>query len=97
MIELDIVKYKNGVFSLYDKKNDRHYDLFLEFYGIDYPKTGDKISLPSELLNPAFEGFCQPYAFEVVQNKNEYDKQKKTEFATLLTNDKKYLLRRIYG
>lgn len=97
MIELEITKVENHKYYLFCKEYNENYALFFEFFGITIPKTGDKISLDEKLLDPYYEGYCQPYSFEVVERRSEYDTSKKIEFAILYSNDKKHLLRRIYG
>lgn len=97
MINLEITKVENHKYFLFCKECDLMFTSLFEFYGITSPKVGDTISLDEKLLDPYFEGYCQPYAFELVHNRNDFDENKKTEFAILCTNDKKYLLRRIYG
>ena len=97
MITLKILKIeKNNKYLLEDEKLNK-YNLFLEFYGIDNPKIDDTISFDKKLLDMDFEGYAQPYAFEVIKESNDYDKSKKLDYAILTKNGKQLPLRRIYG
>lgn len=96
MIVLEIKNYDGLTYSCYDKKNNKNYDLILEFYSMNNPVVGDKISLSKNLLDVNYEGYCQPYAFRPVKN-SEYNEKEKVDFAMLENKDGRILLRRIYG
>ena len=82
-------------YILQDKKSKKEYNLVLEFYGINQPNINDIILLNENLVNKNYEGYAQPYAFEIFDKKdieiNEID------MAGLITKDKKYILKRVYG
>ncbi len=97
MVILEFTKineYNN--FSLKEKNGNKTYSLFLEFYGIDNPKIGDFIAIDKNLLNPSFEGYAQPYAFELTNEEPTVIKNSK-EYVILNTNKTNYVLKRIYG
>ncbi len=96
MVVLEIKSYDGLTYCCYDRKNKKNYDLIFEFYFMDAPVVGDKISLSENLLDEKYEGYCQPYAFKPVKN-GEYNEKEKVDFAMLETKKGRTLLRRIYG
>ena len=97
MVDLKVKSINEGEYLLVDEKRNRLYYLYIEFYGIDNPKLDDIITLDERLLNKNWDGYTQPYAFEVVKSKCDYDESKKEEYLVIETNGKNILLRRIYG
>ena len=96
MIVLKIKAIKNNKYLLLDEKQNVFYNLFFEFYGLE-PKINDSITFDERFLNSSWEGYAQPYAFELVKNQKEYNENKKSEYAVLTLAGKDFLLRRIYG
>ena len=85
---------KFNEYILQDIKTKRTHRLILEFYGIN-PKVGDIILLNEELLDPKSDLYIQSYAFEKFNEiENNLDK---ADLAGLITKDKKYVLKRMYG
>ena len=85
---------KFNEYILQDVKTKRIHRLILEFHGID-PKVGDVILLNEKLLNPKSDLYIQSYAFEEFKEiENNLDK---ADLAGLITKDKKYILKRMYG
>jgi len=81
------------------RTKDKEYNLVLEFYGVDKPNVGDMLLIHELLLDPKWENYTQPYAFEVktdVSLKKIKDDNNE-EFIVLRTRNKNYALRRIYG
>ena len=83
-----------GEFNTYIIKDDitsKSLSIMLEFYGVD-AKIGDFLSIDERLLNTNFDGYSQPYAFEVVSKICDG-----ADFAILENSSEIYPLRRIYG
>ncbi len=96
MVELKVLnvnEYNN--FLLKDVQTEKVYSLFLEFYNVPNIEVGDTIFLNHNLLNPQFEGFAQPYAFELFSG--EVDVKNNNEDLEFCSKNKKYCLKRIYG
>lgn len=97
MIVLKIEKineYNN--YFLKDNSSNKNYSLYLEFYGVEKPVVGSEIAINEKLLNPNYEGFAQPYAFELCKDLTSLDKNN-AEYIALNIKNKKYVLKRIYG
>lgn len=94
-IELEIIKVENSVFTLKDVIEET-YNLLIEFYGINKPVVGDKITLDERLLDDEYEGYCQPYAFKLV-DRNAFDEEVQQDFIGLENKEGYFILRRIYG
>lgn len=85
---------KFNEYILQDVKTKKTHRLILEFYGIN-PKLGDIILLNEKLLDPKSDLYVQSYAFEKLNEiENNFDE---TDLAGLMSNDKKYILKRMYG
>lgn len=85
---------KFNEYILQDVKTNKKHRLILEFYGIN-PKVGDLIMINEKLLDPKSEHYIQSYAFEKLgEIENNLDE---TDLAGLMSNDKKYVLKRMYG
>lgn len=85
-----------GAFLFFDEKTKKRVELVLQFYGIDAPKVGDHIFLHESLLDKKNKNFTQPYCFELFEGdfpQKEFD----AEFAVLKTDDKVFVLKRVYG
>ncbi len=98
MIKCEVIKVlQNNGYVLRCK--DKTYEQTLEFYGVDNPKVGDKIALQTDLLDINSQFYTQPYAFEFQKNINidDIDEKELKDCAILKSNNKIYLLKRIYG
>ena len=95
MLTLKIMAIKDSKFLLLDEERDKLINIYFEFYKIDV-KKGDEITLDERLISRNYEGYAQPYAFELVEN-SQYNKKKEVDFAMLKRGTTKMLLRRIYG
>ena len=95
ILEIESVNQFNN-YTLKDKKNNKSYNLYMEFYGIQKPVNGSSIALNEFLLNPNYEGYSQPYAFKLCENENSLNLND-TEKIALKTNTNKYILKRLYG
>lgn len=85
---------KFNEYILQDVKTKKTHRLILEFYGIN-PKVGDMILLNEKLLDPKSDLYVQSYAFEELDgNENNLDEM---DLAGLITNNKKHILKRMYG
>ena len=85
---------KFNEYILQDVKTNKKHRLILEFYGIN-PKVGDLIMVNEKLLDPKSEHYIQSYAFEKLgEIESNLDE---TDLAGLMSNDKKYVLKRMYG
>ena len=85
---------KFNEYILQDVKTKKTHRLILEFYGIS-PKVGDMILLNEKLLDPKSDLYVQSYAFEELDGKeNNLDEM---DLAGLITNNKKHILKRMYG
>lgn len=97
MVKLKIIKVNNyNNYNLINVDTNDMYSLFLEFYGINKPKAGDLIAIDERLLNPSYEGYCQPYAFKLCENKVSVP-QNDAEYIALKTGEFSFVLKRIYG
>ena len=97
MVSLKFVGFRpNNKYLVRDIKTNKVYSLVFEFYGIDKPKRKDIIVLDDELLNRNSEYFTQPFAFKLYDEKQGNVTDNK-ELAGLYSNNKKFILRRIYG
>ena len=85
---------KFNEYILQDIKTKKTHRLILEFYKIN-PNVGDIILISEKLLDPKSDLYIQSYAFEeleeITKNLDEAD------LAGLITKDKKYILKRMYG
>ncbi len=91
---LEIGKYNSYVLEEIHSK--KRYNLILEFYGIKNPEVGDSIIINSKLLDPKFEGYCQPYAFESCKKSlSEFGEE--TEYIVLHSKNEDIVLQRVYG
>lgn len=81
-------------YILQDIDSKKEYRLILEFCGIS-PKVDDILSLNKNLVDPKSKLYIQSYAFERLDN--DEDNLDEVDFAGLVTDDKKYRLKRIYG
>lgn len=95
-LKLKILKInKYNEFILQDQDSKKEYSLILEFYGINKPKINDILLLDERLLDKNYKGYSQPYAFEKF---NDSDKNlNETDLVGLVSKDKKYILKRVYG
>ena len=85
---------KFNEYILQDVKTKKMHRLILEFYKIE-PKVGDLIVINEKLLDPKSDLYIQSYAFEEFNEiENNLDE---ADLAGLITKDKKYILKRIYG
>jgi len=97
MVSLKILSLKeNNKYLLRDMKNYRMYSLMFEFHNLKAPSVGDVIVLDDKLLNRLSEYYAQPYAFEVYDEKDGKVNDER-DLAGLYTQNKKIILRRIYG
>ncbi len=95
-IGLKIVKInKFNQYVLQDTKTKEEFKLILEFYGMFKPKVDDILLIDKRLLDHKNEWFSQPYAFEIFND--DEDDLKEIDLVGLLTKNKKYILKRIYG
>ena len=97
MVKLKIIKvndYNN--YNLINVDTNEIYSLFLEFYGISKPKAEDLIAIDERLLDSSYEGYCQPYAFKLCEDKVSLPKND-PEYIALKTGEFSYVLKRIYG
>ena len=80
------------------KENDKTEELILEFYGLAKPKAGDFLLINEKLLNRKSIEFTQPYAFELTDISQEMiETLNDKEYAVLISENKTYSLKRIYG
>ena len=94
---LKIIEIKEfSEYALLDEKENRTYDLMLEFHSKIKPKVGDMLVINEKLLDPSFEGFCKPYAFIDCDKKLE-DIGEELEYIVIYSSHKTYILKRIYG
>lgn len=96
LLKLKIIKVNNfNEYILKDKKEGKEYSIIMEFYGIDKPKVNDIIALSDRLVDPNDKWYSQPYAFELLNDTETNLKQ--IDVIGLISKDKKYILKRIYG
>lgn len=85
---------KFNEYILQDVKTKKMHRLILEFYRIE-PKVDDLIVINEKLLDPKSDLYIQSYAFEELgEIESNLDE---TDLAGLITKDKKYILKRMYG
>lgn len=100
MIKFEVIDKKD--FDTYILKNiesGREHSIMFVFYGGVRLDIGDEISLPIELTNRNYEGYAQPYCYEVTTKKLEelIDVVQRKDFAIIKSNNKTIFLKRIYG
>ena len=98
MIICDIEKVlEYGAFQL--KCGSRRYQLVLEFHGVRKPKAADKLMIHEKLFNLKWEGYTQPYAFELVNDltPKQVMMANDEEYIVLGSQGKNYVMKRIYG
>lgn len=96
LLNLKVIKVNNfNEYILEDKKEGKEYSIIMEFYGIDKPKVNDIIALSDRLVDPNNKWYSQPYAFELLNDTETNLKQ--IDVIGLISKDKKYILKRIYG
>lgn len=83
-------------YLLLNTKTQANLSLILEFYGVNSPTVGDIIAINEKLLDPSYEGFCQPYAFKLCENRATMPKDD-AEYIALKSGKFSYVLKRIYG
>lgn len=81
------------------KAGDSVFNTVLEFYGVTKPSVADKLMIHEKLFNTKWQGYSQPYAFEVVEDMtpNEVKNLNHCEFIVLGSKGKNYVLKRVYG
>lgn len=93
---LKIMQIKShNEYVLQDTVIKEQYRLILEFHDMDKPQVGDVLLLNENLLNPKYEWYGQPYAFEKLDN--DKTDLKEIDLAGIFTKNKKYILKRVYG
>ncbi len=96
VLHLRVIKVNNyNEYILKDINDNKEYNLVLEFYGISNPKINDIILISDKLLNPNNKWYSQPYAFELLNNKDKNVKQ--YDLLGIISQDKQYVLKRIFG
>ena len=78
-----------NTFTLINEDNSKQYSLVLECYNMQKPTLNSYLKIDERLLDPHYEDYCQPYAFEPT-TENDF-------CAVLIEKDRKVGLRRIYG
>ena len=97
MVKLQIIRTDAyNKYLLLNTKTQANLSLILEFYGVNSPTVGDIIAINEKLLDPSYEGFCQPYAFKLCENKVSMPKDD-AEYVALKSGKFSYVLKRIYG
>ena len=81
------------------KSGIKRFQVVLDFYGINKPKVRDKILINERLLDIYWEGYTQPYCFELINNikPNQVLSVNDTEYIVLGTLGKNFVLKRVYG
>ena len=98
MINLKIKEIlKHNTYLLQDESQE--YKLTLEFYEVPKPNVGDVFIVQKSLLDKTSLSYSQPYAFKLSDEFNTKDIKilNHKEYAVLLTKDKIFSLKRIYG
>lgn len=97
MVALKILEIKKaGVLVLQEKESEKIFELMFQFFGVN-ANVSDTIILNEKLLNPNFEGFIQPYAFEKCDKKVE-EIDAGTEFSVLhKMSGENLVIQRVYG
>lgn len=98
MIALKIIRKQQTMYLLENEEKKESFRLMLEFYGIKV-EANDYLIIHKDLLDRSNENFTQPYAFELCEDKS-FDEVKNlndTEYAILVSKNKKFVLKRIYG
>ncbi len=85
---------KFNEYILQDNDSKKEYSFVLTFYDVK-PKVGDILLLNENLLNKRFEDYSDSYSFEILDD-NDLD-VKESNIVGFFTQDKKYLLKRVYG
>ena len=94
-ISLKIMQINNfNEYILQDKDTDKRHQLVLEFHGIS-PKVDDMIVLDERLLDPKSDLYIKSYAFEAIND--DKTAVSGADLAGLITKDKEYVLKRMYG
>ncbi len=95
---LYITKCKEyNAYDFVQKSTGKKLSLQIEFYGINKPKEGDIIAISKDLLNPESEDYVQPYAFKVCDVNINKIKEAKEYLILSDSNNKKHILKRVYG
>ena len=99
MTTFEIVKIDKTLYTLKQKNGFKTLKLMFEFFNVATPKEGDLLGIGEKLLDKLYEGFAQPYSFELYM---EYNDKKilpleNEEFAVLYNGNKNYIMKRIYG
>lgn len=76
---------------------DEELEMTLEFYGTKSPKEGDILVLHENLFDINSSKFTQPYSFEVCDKEITSEQELDEETAILKSDEKIYVLKRIYG
>lgn len=95
----EIVKIERfGNYVLKDLSTGEQKDLVMQFFEIN-PSVGDKILLHNKVFDKTIVSFSQPYAFAPTKEKIELKEDKiiNIDTAILIANNKKIMLKRIYG
>ena len=101
MVLLKIISEENDLYKL--KKNNNQlspvYEFLFDFYGVEKPVVGTTILIHENLLNKKYEGYCKLYSFEhyMELNKDSDATVEGTEYLVLYNNNKKIVMKRIYG
>lgn len=99
MVALKVKSKNRAMYNLENDETKENFRLLFEFYGVEEPTVGDYIIMHKRLLDRTSEEFAQPYAFEQCADKS-FDDVKKlndTEYAIIVSGNKKIVLKRIYG
>lgn len=99
MIALKIKQKKQALYMLENEETKLTLNLLLEFYDVEEPKVNDYIIMHKKLLDRKSDLFTQPYAFELCKDKtfDEVKKLNDAEYALIVSDNKKYILKRVYG
>lgn len=76
---------------------DEEFEMTLEFYGTKTPKEGDFLVLHENLFDYKSPEFTQPYGFEISDKEIISEQELDEETAILKSDEKIYVLKRIYG
>lgn len=99
MIALKVKRKQQAVYFLENEEKRENFELILEFYNVKEPKVNDYLIIHQDLLDRNNENFTQPYAFELCTDKTFDDVKKLSSmgYAILISNNEKFVLKRIYG
>ena len=95
----EIVKIKRfGNYILKDLNTKEEKSLIMQFFEVE-PKVGDKILLHDKVFDKTLPSFSQPYVFAPTKEKVELKEDKiiNIDTAILIVNNKKIMLKRIFG